>query len=118
MKNEKVYEYNADKFTAHANDIINLDLLDVFINDYTEAKAVYDNLENPDNFEAEHYNFFKNTDSFARGPSLAALTGIMYINNANGSPIDEARIKNYYHDFRYTKPVILILWHKLSFLLH
>lgn len=104
--NSKVYEYIEDKFTGHQNDITDLSLLDTFINDYALAKGVYDELANKDNFDANSYNFFKSTDSYAQGPTLAALTGIIYINNPAGQPIDEAEIKNYYHDKYYPKLTI------------
>lgn len=106
--NGKVYEDRSQsaEFAGHLNDITNLDLLDTFINDYKVAKGVYDQLVSKDNFDANSYNFFKSTDQYAQGPTLANLTGTMYINNSNGDLIDEAVLKNYYHDTYYPKLTI------------
>lgn len=101
--NSKVYEYIASKFTNHINDITDLSLLDTFIDDYSEAKEIYDMLDSKDNFDSNSYNFFKNTDGNVLGPTLANLTGTIYINNPASDPIDEALIKNYYNDKYYPK---------------
>ena len=58
VSNGIVYEYKTEIFDAHSNDIINLDMFDTFINDYAEAKSVYDALESKDLFDADNYNFY------------------------------------------------------------
>lgn len=103
VANGSIYEYQATTFTGHQNDIVNLDMFDTFINDYSTAKEVYDSLVSKDNFDADNYNFYQSTDSYAQGPTLANITGIIYINNDANNPIDEAELKNYYHDRYYSK---------------
>ena len=106
VSNGVVYEYKTEIFDAHSNDIINLDMFDTFINDYAEAKSVYDALESKDLFDADNYNFYQSTDNYAQGPTLANLTGTIFINNSADNPIDEAQLKNYYHDKYYPKLTI------------
>lgn len=101
--NGKVFEYQASKFNGHESDIISLDMFDEFINDYQEAKDVYDELVSKDSFAIDDYNFFKSNDIYAQGPTLAKITGDIFINNPASAPIDEAELKNYYHDKYYSK---------------
>lgn len=101
--NGKVYEYDSELFNAHQNDITDLNILDTFINDYKEAKTLWDSLADKNNYPRDNYNFYQSTDSYAQGPTLAKLTGNIYINNDNEHPIDEAVLKNYYHDTYYPK---------------
>lgn len=99
--NGKVYEYNEELFTKHSQDITNLDMFDTFINDYKAAKTIYDQLVDKDSYDSNSLNYFQNNDIYAQGPTLAKLTGTIYINNDAEHPIDEAELKNYYHDSYY-----------------
>ena len=101
--NEKVYELNTELLATQNNTITDLSVLDTYINDYRAAKEIYDSLENKNNFEADNYNFFTSIDSNVQGPTLAKLTGTIFINNSADNPIEESLIKNYYHDTYYPK---------------
>lgn len=106
VANGKVFEFLADVYNKNKDAITSLDTLDVFIDDYKRAKTLWDSLENKNNFDGDNYNFYQSTDSYAQGPTLAAITGSIFINNENGDAIDEAELKNYYHDTYYPKLTI------------
>ena len=97
VANGLVYEYNSELFEANQNVITNLNILDIFLDDYIDAKTLWDSLENKNNYSKDGNNFYQNTDGYAQGPTLANLTGNIYINNDEQHPIDEAKIKNYYN---------------------
>lgn len=101
--NGKVFEYNNDLFIAHKNDITSLEIFDTFIEDYQRAKDLWDSLVDKNSYPRDDYNFYQSTDSYAQGPTLAKVTGNIYINNDSDHPIDEAKLKNYYHDMYYPK---------------
>ena len=103
VTNGIVYAYREDIFNKYQNTITDLSIFDKFINDYQTAKDVYDGLEDKNNYDQDNYNFFKNTDGYVIGPTLADITGIVYINNSADNPIDESILKNYYHDTYYPK---------------
>lgn len=99
--NGKVYQLNTELLAKSGNVIPDLSLLDIFINDYKTAKEVYDGLADKNNFQSDNYNFYTSTDSYAQGPTLANITGTIFVNNT--TPIEESLIKNYYHDTYYPK---------------
>ena len=79
LLNERVF---VKDFTS-PNSIVDLSLLDVFIESYLD----------------QTHNYFRDTNTYATGNTLPYISGSMYINNPAESKIDESQIKNYYNQY-------------------
>lgn len=80
LKNGKIYYYEH----SDDEDIINsLDLLDFFIQDYNDGLAT-----------VTHKNHY--TDIGSTGAHWPKLTGIIYVKNGNGTPIQEDKLTSVY----------------------
>lgn len=84
--NGKVYEYIAERDNK---DIVDLSILDTFIDSYNEALEEYENSGYTDK------NFFQNTNTIVSEPTIPTITGLMYVDN-NSTPYDEEELQNYY----------------------
>lgn len=92
-KNGKIYLYDAESYANNANVIKDTSIFDTFIDSYETAYAAF----------REHaesglqINYFPNTATDQTKPTIANITGLVYIDNSTA--IDEAEIVNKYRAY-------------------
>ena len=77
LLNERVFI----KDLTVTNPITDLSLLDTFIESYLD----------------QTHNYFRDTNTYATGNTLAYISGSLYVNNSAENKIDESQLKNYYN---------------------
>lgn len=90
-KNGKIYLYDAEYFAENDDVLTDTSIFDTLISSYEEAMAefVFSN-----GTSGMNINYFPNTVPNQTKPSIAEITGLIYINNT--TPIDEAEVANKY----------------------
>lgn len=90
------YSYDSD---AWAVDLLNER---VFIKDFTVTNPITD-LSLLDTFIESYldqtHNYFRDTNTYATGNTLAYISGSLYVNNSAENKIDESQLKNYYNHY-------------------
>lgn len=86
--NNYIYEYDA---TAE-NSVLNLDVLKTIIDNYKAAVEYYNNTAGLDN----SLNYFTDTSGEITKPTIPSITGLLYVNNANGAGYSSNVLLNEY----------------------
>ena len=90
-KNGKMYLYNEELLENNSELITDLNIFNTLIESYEAANALF---EATGGMSGLNINYFPNIDINQSKPTIANITGTIYINNI--TPIDEAEIANKY----------------------